>query len=181
MHPKPIWETRSVLCPRVICCTVSLLLSNTLFGALFFRTCQKRHCCMHTLCMPCLVIRNLGSDRCQMLVDLALRILHAPAMLLQQIKTRGDGSLTLSHEVGVAYHVAHGHASSAQPFDKFDQIHILLIVRAISAGMISPWLNQPDALVVAQRMGTQSSNDNHLLNGKSLLHCSPSISVIKQS
>src|SRR2546427_13145942 len=150
MHPKPIRETRSVLCPRVICCTVSRLLINPLFGALFCRTCQKRHGCLHTLCMPCLVIRNLGSDRCQMLVDLALRILHAPAMLLQQIKTRGDGSLTLSHEVGVAYHVAHWHASSEQTFDKFDQIHRLLIVRLISAGMISALVNHTGTLVRAK-------------------------------
>jgi hypothetical protein len=107
MHPKPMRETRRVLCPRVICCIVSLLLSN---GMLFFRTGRKRHRCMDTLCMLFLVIRNLGGDRCQMVVDLTLRILHASAMLLQQVQACGDGSLTLSHEVGVMYHLAHGHA-----------------------------------------------------------------------
>src|SRR6266849_7358002 len=181
MHPKPMRETRRVLCPRVICCIVSLLLSNALLGVLFFRTCRKRHCYMHTLCMQCLIIRNLGSDRCQMLISLALRVLHALTMLLQQIKTRSDGGLTLPQEVGVMYHLAHGHASSAQPLDKLDHVHILLCVRAISTGMIPPRLNQPDALIVAQRMGTQSSSDDHLLNRQSLLHCLPSISLIEQS
>jgi len=101
-----------------------------------------------------------------MLFQLSHALFQRALVLFQQQPTLGRGGVSLAAQLGEARHLRAWHAGVAQSQQQLDPRDVARCVASVAARRASNWFEQPDTLVVSERVDTQARLLRNLLDGK---------------